>query len=707
MPADSVDAVATSPTGAESASGDAGATATLGAATAASTGSAGGAGTVDTTADGAAAADAAGAAAESEEEAMKRRIAYSLGRFEAPIKPEFMRPPQPSTSKRKAPEPTGSDAGGDGGGGGDQQAADATARPPWKKRKGKSTAGERKMNTKTPRPAQLCSRLAYVNECVLSTAAPPAKSCKWDHDAETFLKAKLPPIADTCPVLQAVGVCSAGLNCRYGSHIVNGKNVDRSGAVLAPGGEWAKKLPGIGYVLGEGNCFDDDIRHQLRKNQFDFTRSEEVVVAWERWSQQRKQATDAGREVEPFVGALAEAERRKVDLRNKRILAPLTTVGNLPFRRLCVRLGAEVTVGEMGLATSFIDGEQSELALLRRHESEKCFGVQVAGSDPVTMTKFAQFVDEHVDCDFVDINCGCPLDELHRKGAGSRLMQKLRMLEGIVVCMAGVLRTKALTLKMRAAHFEEKSREFNGYYAHRIVPMLEQWGVQAITIHGRSARQRYTRLADWGYIRECSTRITHGTPLIGCGDAMNWQEVEEHCQSHGVDSVMIGRGALIKPWLFTEVAERRVWDISGSERFDLMRDFVNYGLEHWGSDGRGVETTRRFLLEWLSFTCRYVPAGVLETPFNRLNWRPAAFVGRSDIETKLSSHSAKDWIELTEMLLGKVPENFTFVPKHRSNAYEPPASDAAKVAAATGSEAAPAPAAPNAASGDGGEAMAE
>lgn len=132
---------------------------------------------------------------------------------------------------------------------------------------------------------------------------------------------------------------------------------------------------------------------------------------------------------------------------------------------------------------------------------------------------------------------------------------------------------------------------------------------------------------------------------------------------------MIGRGALIKPWIFTEIKEQKLWDISSSERFDVLKKYVNYGLEHWGSDTKGVENTRRFLLEWLSFLYRYIPVGLLETPPQKVNERPPRYRGRNDLETLMSSASATDWIKISEILLGPVPEGFQFLPKHKANSY--------------------------------------
>ena len=110
------------------------------------------------------------------------------------------------------------------------------------------------------------------------------------------------------------------------------------------------------------------------------------------------------------------------------------------------------------------------------------------------------------------------------------------------------------------------------------------------------------------------------------------------------------------------------WDISAGERLEIVKRFCDYGLEHWGSDAQGVDRTRRFLLEWLSFLCRYVPIGLLEHP-QTMQQRPVAYVGRSELETLLGSRRAEDWIKISEMFLGPVAEGFTFIPKHRSSAW--------------------------------------
>lgn len=136
---------------------------------------------------------------------------------------------------------------------------------------------------------------------------------------------------------------------------------------------------------------------------------------------------------------------------------------------------------------------------------------------------------------------------------------------------------------------------------------------------------------------------------------------------------MLARGALIKPWLPTEIKEKRHWDISASERLDILKDFARYGLEHWGSDQQGVNATRRFLLEWLSFLYRYVPVAMLEVVPQQMNLRPPqGLCGRSDLETLMLSSQCKDWIKLSEMLLGPVPDGFQFEPKHKASGFAKP-----------------------------------
>ena len=128
-------------------------------------------------------------------------------------------------------------------------------------------------------------------------------------------------------------------------------------------------------------------------------------------------------------------------------------------------------------------------------------------------------------------------------------------------------------------------------------------------------------MADWDYIAHCA-EYADPMPLFGNGDVMNFEDYYHYKENSKIAGALLARGALIKPWLFTELKEKRHWDISAQERLEIFKEYTNYGLDHWGTDTRGVENTRRFLLEWMSFTHRYIPLGVLERPIHRINERP-------------------------------------------------------------------------------------
>ncbi|KAK8957689.1 tRNA-dihydrouridine(47) synthase [NAD(P)(+)]-like [Platanthera zijinensis] len=315
-------------------------------------------------------------------------------------------------------------------------------------------------------------------------------------------------------------------------------------------------------------------------------------------------------------------------------------------------------------------GQASEWALLRRHSSEDMFGVQICGAYPDTVARTVELIDQQCNSDFIDINMGCPIDVIVNKGAGSSLLMKPMRMKGIIQAASGTTGLP-LTIKVRTGFFEGRNR------IDSLISNIYDWGATAITVHGRSRQQRYSKLADWNYIYECKKNAPSDLQVLGNGDIFSYCDYNKHMSDcPELSTCMVARGALIKPWIFTEIKEQSHWDISSGERLNILKDFVNFGLEHWGSDTKGsihvagVETTRHFLLEWLSYTYRYIPVGLLDVIPQRLNWRPPSYFGRDDLETLMASDSAADWVRISEMLLGKVPENFTFAPKHKSNAYD-------------------------------------
>ncbi|XP_059205932.1 tRNA-dihydrouridine(47) synthase [NAD(P)(+)]-like [Centropristis striata] len=552
---------------------------------------------------------------------------------------------------------------------------------------GKRMRGQNKSRPHTKPTAydekRLCQSVIQNRECHFGD------KCHFHHSVADYLSTKPPDIGESCYLYDTFGKCTYGLCCRFAkAHTTpDFKTMENAELIKANEGRTAVR-----------NNLSKDLQNRLRKRSVAFKKSAEYLKTLSNNKDKRDQqgngnvraaevsadaaeneqpaSTEAEKQASPekqapvkTVGPLTDVdviklrqcEKKQVDFNDKLYLAPLTTCGNLPFRRVCKRFGADITCGEMAMCTNLLQGQQSEWALLKRHESEDVFGVQVEGCFPDTMTRCAELINNNTDVDFVDINSGCPIDLVYKKGGGCGLMTRTRKFEQIIKGMNYVLDVP-LTVKIRTG-VQEKSN-----IAHKLIPEFKKWDVSMITLHGRSREQRYTKLADWDYITTCS-KLASPVPLFGNGDILSYEDAMK-ARETGVSGIMIARGALIKPWIFTEIKESRHWDISSSERLDILRDFSNFGLEHWGSDTRGVEKTRTFMLEWLSFMCRYIPVGLLERVPQKINERPPYYMGRNYLETLMASQNVGDWVRISEMLLGPVPKNFIFLPKHKANAYK-------------------------------------
>jgi tRNA-dihydrouridine synthase 3 len=497
---------------------------------------------------------------------------------------------------------------------------------------------------------------------------------------DVFLSQKPPNVGAECHVFATYGYCPNGVKCRFSdAHTTDeGKTNVVDEEKYAPfRAEREKRFP------------HEDLMMQLSKRTYPLARAKEVTARYDAAFKEReegyrrkakeeqaKKAAAASGEAPAAASspetkrakqetvdwaAVDMAERKPIDFSGKTYLAPLTTIGNLPFRRVCVGLGCDITCGEMAVGDNILKGKRSEWVLMKRHPCEKFFGVQIAVSRVADACSVAQIVEEQVAPDFIDVNCGCPIDLITHMGMGSALLERITRLRDICYGLSNTLRTTPFTIKVRTG------KNTGNPTMHRVLPDLKNWGCSGLTMHGRSWNQRYTKEADWDYIKDFASKSP--IPIIGNGDVWDYATWKNHMEQDKVSSIMFARGAIIKPWVFTEVKERRMWDISSGERLEILRKFCNYGMEHWGADWEGVEKTRNFLLQTLSFMYRYVPYGCLERYPVEMWHRPIPFQGRDDLETLMASPYSEHWIEISEMLLGKVPDGFRFQPKHSSNSY--------------------------------------
>ncbi|PYQ22969.1 MAG: tRNA dihydrouridine synthase DusB [Acidobacteria bacterium] len=278
-------------------------------------------------------------------------------------------------------------------------------------------------------------------------------------------------------------------------------------------------------------------------------------------------------------------------------LAPLTFGGNLPFRRLCVEFGAEVTVGEMAVVYKLLRDRNSEFALLRSHPDEPLFGAQLAERKPDALAEGARIAAAR-GARFVDLNCGCPIDAIARHGLGASLLKKPGRLARLVEAMAKAVPVP-VTVKLRTGWREGKEN------VAEVARACEEAGAAAITIHGRTREQRYSKAADWDLIGRVAAE--RGVPVVGNGDILTHYEARQRMARSGVTSVMLARGALIKPWLFREIREGRSWLPTPEERFAVIWRFVELLREHFRDDERGRRRALGFLPWHLNFFCRYRP----------------------------------------------------------------------------------------------------
>ena len=199
---------------------------------------------------------------------------------------------------------------------------------------------------------------------------------------------------------------------------------------------------------------------------------------------------------------------------------------------------------------------------------------------------------------FIDLNCGCPIAQITGRGLGASLMRKPRKLARLVAAMTRAV-SVPVTVKLRTGWRAEKPTVFE------VARACEEAGAAAITIHGRSREQRYQRAADWDLIGRVAAE--RSIPVIGNGDILTHYEARERMRRSGVASVMLGRGALIKPWLFREIREGRDICKDARERLALVCRLVAFMREHFGDDERGRRRILGFLPWHLGLFCRYRP----------------------------------------------------------------------------------------------------
>lgn len=263
-------------------------------------------------------------------------------------------------------------------------------------------------------------------------------------------------------------------------------------------------------------------------------------------------------------------------------LAPMEDVTDIGFRKMCKRFGAAMVYTEFVSADAVIRNIKSTLAKIVIDDSERPVGIQIYGRDVASMVEAAKIV-EQVRPDVIDINFGCPVKKVANKGAGSGMLKNIPLLLDITREVVKAVKTP-VTVKTRLGW------DNDNLIITELAEQLQDCGIQALTIHGRTRSQMYTGEADWTLIGEVKNNPRIHIPIIGNGDVTSIEQANECFDRYGVDAVMIGRATFGCPWLFYQGEKQLTID----EKIDILEEMLRINVERI-DEHRGILHTRRHL----------------------------------------------------------------------------------------------------------------
>ena len=284
---------------------------------------------------------------------------------------------------------------------------------------------------------------------------------------------------------------------------------------------------------------------------------------------------------------------RNIDLGEKPLfLAPMEDVTDIGFRMLCKRFGAAMVYTEFVSAEALVRNIKSTINKLSIADSERPVGIQIYGRDVESMVEAAKIV-EQVSPDVIDLNFGCPVKKVASKGAGSGMLRNIPLLLDITREVVKAVKTP-VTVKTRLGWDGEN------LVITTLAEQLQDCGIEALTIHGRTRAQMYTGNADWSLIKEVKDNPRIHIPIIGNGDITTAEEAKMAFEQYGVDAVMVGRATFGRPWVFKEMNEL-IQGIDGTstaltidDKIDILKEQLEINVEKI-DEYRGILHTRRHL----------------------------------------------------------------------------------------------------------------